>query len=146
MYDEMGKPCDGESCCNFEEASEEEMTDGQRLANGDIKVDDCIGFLQGIIEYESPDSMKSKYVNRIVDLLRDYQSIKREKAIWHPIDEKADSSKFVVFYDVNGGYMSPPSRCLLGYDTDFVKAMNKKHGANYTMWAYKDDLAPKKQD
>ena len=66
--------------------------------------------------------------------------------VWHSIDEKADSSKFVVLYDVNGGYMSPPSRCMLGFDSMFINAMNKKHGANYTMWAYMDDLAPNKED
>lgn len=66
--------------------------------------------------------------------------------VWHSIDEKADSSKFVVLYDVDGGYMSPPSRCMLGFDSMFVNAMNKKHGANYSMWAYKDDLAPTKED
>lgn len=66
-------------------------------------------------------------------------------SIWHSIDEKADSSKFVVLYDVEGGYMSPASRCILGFDSMFINAMNKKYGANYTMWAYKDDLAPKKE-
>jgi len=66
--------------------------------------------------------------------------------VWHSIDEKADSSKFVVLYDVDGGYMSPPSRCMLGFDSMFINAMNKKYGANYTMWAYKDDLAPNKED
>ena len=66
--------------------------------------------------------------------------------VWHSIDEKADSSKCVVLYDVNGGYMSPPSRCMLGFDSWFINAMNKKYGANYTMWAYKDDLAPNKED
>ena len=66
--------------------------------------------------------------------------------VWHSIDEKADSSKFVVLYDVAGGYMSPPSRCILGFDSMFINAMNKKHGANYTMWAYQDDLAPNKKE
>ena len=66
--------------------------------------------------------------------------------VWHSIDEKADSSKFVVLYDVNGDYMSPPSRCMLGFDSMFINAMNKKYGANYTMWAYQDDLAPIKQE
>jgi len=65
--------------------------------------------------------------------------------VWHSIDEKADSSKFIVLYDVDGGYMSPPSRCMLGFDSWFINAMNKKYGANYTMWAYKDDLAPNKE-
>ena len=67
------------------------------------------------------------------------------KKVWHNIDEKADGSKFVVLYDTDGGYMSPPSRSLFGFDSDFINAMNKKYGANYTMWAYRDDLAPKKE-
>jgi hypothetical protein len=62
--------------------------------------------------------------------------------VWHSIDEKADSSKFVVLYDVNGGYMSPPSRCVLGFDSMFINAMNKQYGANYTMWAYMEDIVP----
>ena len=66
--------------------------------------------------------------------------------VWHSIDEKADSSKSVVLYDINDGYMSPPSRYLLGFGSTFINAMNKKYGANYTMWAYKDDLAPTKED
>lgn len=74
------------------------------------------------------------------------KEIKAEKTVWHSIEEKADSSKPVVLYDVDGGYMSPPSRCLLGFDSWFIGAMNKKYGANYTMWAYKDDLAPTKED
>ena len=66
--------------------------------------------------------------------------------VWHSIGEKADSSKFVVLYDIDGGYMSPPSKCMLGFDSMFINAMNKKYGANYTMWAYKDDLTPTKED
>jgi hypothetical protein len=66
--------------------------------------------------------------------------------VWHSIDEEADSSKFVVLYDVAGGYMSPPSRCMLGFDSMFINAMNKKYGANYTMWAYQDDLAPNEKE
>lgn len=72
------------------------------------------------------------------------KDVKAEKKIWHPIGEKADGSKFVVLYDTEGGYMSPPARCAFGFDSDFVKAMNKKYGANYDMWAYKADLEPKK--
>ena len=72
--------------------------------------------------------------------------IKAMPKVWHSIGEKADSSKFVVLYDIDGGYMSPPSKCMLGFDSMFINAMNKKYGANYTMWAYKDDLTPTKED
>lgn len=71
---------------------------------------------------------------------------RKKKVVWHTLDEKADSSKYVVLYDVDGGYMSPPSRCILGFDSMFIDVMNKKYGANYTMWAYKDDLAPNKEN
>ena len=86
----------------------------------------------------------SDLCNDVADYLE--KSANNGKKVWHSIDEEADSSKFVVLYDVNGDYMSPPSRCMLGFDSDFINAMNKKYGANYTMWAYKDDLAPKKED
>ena len=66
--------------------------------------------------------------------------------VWHSIDEKADSNKYVVLYDVAGGYMSPPSRCTLGFGSMFINAMNNKYGANYTMWAYQDDLEPNEQE
>lgn len=66
--------------------------------------------------------------------------------VWHSIDEKADSSKVVVLYDVAGDYMSPPSSCMLGFDSVFINAMNKKYGVNYTMWAYQDDLIPLKKE
>ena len=65
--------------------------------------------------------------------------------VWHSIDEKADGNKFVVLYDVDSGYMSLPSRCMFGFDSMFINAMNKKYGANYTMWAYQDDLTPNKE-
>ena len=71
--------------------------------------------------------------------------VKTEKVIWHSIDEKADLSKSIVMYDPDGNYMSPPVRCPLSYDDFFVKTMNKKYGANYQMWAYMEDLTPKKK-
>ncbi len=71
--------------------------------------------------------------------------VKTEKKVWHPIDEKADMSKSIVMYDPDGNYMSPPVRCMLGYDDFFVNTMNKKYGANYQMWAYIEDLTPKKK-
>jgi len=72
--------------------------------------------------------------------------IEQMPKVWHGIDEKADSSKVVVLYDVAGDYMSPPSRCMLGFDSVFINAMNKKYGVNYTMWAYQDDLIPLKKE
>lgn len=81
----------------------------------------------------------------IVHLDEDLE-IKINKKIWHTIEEKADSNKYVIFYDPDGDYMSPPSRSMLGFDKMFVDAMNKKYGAKYTMWAYKEDLQPTKTE
>lgn len=86
----------------------------------------------------------SDLCNDVADYLEKFAN--NGKKVWHNIDEKADGSKFVVLYDTDGGYMSPPSRSVFGFDSDFINAMNKKYGANYTMWAYRDDLAPKKED
>ena len=90
------------------------------------------------------DETASPVVYTMLQLLM--SKIEAMPKVWHSIDEKADSGKFVVLYDINGGYMSPPYRCLLGFDSMFINAINKKHGANYTMWAYKDDLVPTKED
>lgn len=143
MYDEMGKPMDGETCSNYEEAGEDEMIEGERLANGEITIDDCIAYLTEQQEFHDPLSASGRRIQKSISYLREY---KERMNVWHSIDEKADGSKYVVLYDVDGGYMSPPSRCILGFDSMFINAMNKKHGANYTMWAYKDDLVPNKKE
>lgn len=84
-------------------------------------------------------------LGRLLNILRNgLDFTPATESVWHSIDEKADGTKFVVLYDVEGGYMSPASRCAFGFDSMFINAMNKKYGANYTMWAYKDDLAPKR--
>lgn len=66
--------------------------------------------------------------------------------VWHSFDEKPNLSKSVLFYDPVGNYMSPPVTCMLGFDDFFVRTLNKKYGANYTMWAYKDDITPMKRE
>ena len=71
---------------------------------------------------------------------------KSKKAVWHTLDEKADLSKSILMYDVDGNFMSPPVRCPFSFDDFFVKTMNKKYGANYTMWVYMDDIKPKMED
>lgn len=119
------------------------MADGERLANGEINIDDCIAYLSEQLVFHDPLSANGRRIQKSISYLREY---KDRMNAWHTIDEKADSNKYVVLYDVAGGYMSPPSRCILGFDSMFINAMNKKYGANYTMWAYKDDLAPKKKD
>ena len=62
--------------------------------------------------------------------------------VWHTFDEKPNLSKSVLLYDPNGNYMSPPVTCMLSFNDWFVETMNKKYGANYTMWAYMEDITP----
>ena len=62
--------------------------------------------------------------------------------VWHPISEKAVLSNFVLLYDGQGGFMSPPCRWPFDDFAGFVEAMNKKYGANYTQWAYLKDITP----
>ena len=87
------------------------------------------------------DNATSPVVYTMLQVL--LEKIEKMPDVWKPVIEKADSSKYVVLYDPDGGYMSPPCRGLLGFDSMFIDAMNKKYGANYTMWAYMDDLKPK---
>lgn len=65
--------------------------------------------------------------------------------VWHDISEEADLSKPVLLYDVDGDYMSPPSKFLLKDMPGFVSAMNRKYGANYTKWMYMEDIIPRKE-
>lgn len=62
--------------------------------------------------------------------------------VWHTFDDKPNLSKSVLLYDPNGNYMSPPVTCLLSFSDWFVETMNKKYNANYTMWAYMEDITP----
>lgn len=64
--------------------------------------------------------------------------------VWRTFDEKPDLSKSVLLYDPVGNFMSPPLTCMLSFDEMFVSVVNKKYGANYTMWTYKDDITPMK--
>ena len=67
-------------------------------------------------------------------------------AIWHDVSEEADLSKPVLLYDVEGGWMSPPSTFMLKDMPGFVCAMNRKYGANYTKWVYQEDILPSKKE
>lgn len=67
-------------------------------------------------------------------------------ALWHDVSEEADLSKPVLLYDVDGGWMSPPSKFLLKDMPGFVDAMNRKYGANYTKWVYQEDILPSKKE
>lgn len=67
-------------------------------------------------------------------------------SLWRDVSEEADLSRPVLLYDVNGGWMSPPSKFMLKDMPGFVSAMNKKYGANYTKWIYMDEILPSKND
>lgn len=59
--------------------------------------------------------------------------------IWHKVSEEANLTRPVVLSD-GDKYMSPPSTFPFKDMSGFVNAMNKKYKADYTIWAYMDDL------
>ena len=61
------------------------------------------------------------------------------KDIWHKVSEEANLTRPVVLSD-GDKYMSPPCTFPFKDMSGFVKAMNKKYKADYTIWAYMDDL------
>jgi len=61
------------------------------------------------------------------------------KEIWHKVSEEANLTRPVVLSD-GDKYMSPPCTFPFKDMSGFVKAMNKKYKADYTIWAYMDDL------
>ena len=68
--------------------------------------------------------------------------------IWHKVSEEANLTRPVVLSD-GDKYMSPPCTFPFKDMPGFVKAMNKKYKADYTIWAYMDDLlniSPLQQD
>lgn len=78
MYDEIGKPMDGETCSNYEEAGEDEMADGERIANGDITVDDCIAWLYERYEMsdtQSPTGQRIRMAVKFLNELKDYKKV-----------------------------------------------------------------------
>ena len=66
--------------------------------------------------------------------------------VWHSFDETPNLSTSVLLYDPKNNFMSPPVRCAISFDDFFVQVMNKKYGANYTMWAYMDDVTPMRRE
>lgn len=59
--------------------------------------------------------------------------------IWHKVSEEANLTRPVVLSD-GDKYMSPPCTFPFKDMSGFVRAMNKRYKANYTIWAYMDDL------
>ena len=66
--------------------------------------------------------------------------------VWHMFDVKPDLSKPILLYDPKNNFMSPPVTCMLSFNDMFVCAMNKKYGANYSLWVYMDDITPMKRE
>lgn len=89
MYDDLGLPEDGEKCCNYEQADEEEMAEGQRIANGeDIKIGDCIGFLRSQAEEQNADSPKRTLYNKSVEYLNKLQEQHEEDRLWMDVVQR----------------------------------------------------------
>lgn len=80
------------------------------------------------------------------DFQKQVKSKAYEQASGYFTTNEESLSKSVLFYDPVGNYMSPPVTCMLGFDDFFVRTLNKKYGANYTMWAYMDDITPMKRE
>lgn len=59
--------------------------------------------------------------------------------IWHKVSEEANLTRPVVLSD-GDKYMSPPCTFPFKDMSGFVNAMNKRYKADYTIWAYMDDL------
>ena len=70
MYDELSKPADGEECYNYDEADEDALSAAKCMIAGDIKLDDCIGWLLAQAENVQPDSPTAKTAKTAVNFLR----------------------------------------------------------------------------
>lgn len=83
MFDDPSLPEDGEKCYNYEEASEEEMAEGQRIAQDeDINIDDCIAFLKAQSEEHHTDIQKRTLFNKSVKYLNKLQVQHEEDEMW----------------------------------------------------------------
>lgn len=80
-------------------------------------------------------------IKDIHDIITSLQQEQPEfvKEIWHKVSEEANLTRPVVLSD-GDKYMSPPCTFPFKDMSGFVKAMNKKYKADYTIWAYMDDL------
>ena len=114
MYDDFGLPEDGEKCYNYEEASEEEMAEGQRIAEGeDIKIEDCVGFLKAQSEEQhEEDEMWMDVVQR---------ENKFWKAFWDYINDEAIGDKQRIIDAVCNNEHND----LIGY-VEVTKSINDK--------------------
>lgn len=93
MYDEFGKPDDGEKCYNYEEADEDVLAEGKRIADGDITIDDCIAWLlsqaENVVQPGTPTANK---VKKTVDYLRSLREKNEENQMW--MQEVTERNKF----------------------------------------------------
>jgi hypothetical protein len=93
MYDEFGKPDDGEKCYNYEEADEDVLAEGKRIADGDITIDDCIAWLlsqaENVVQPGTPTANK---VKKTVDYLQSLREKNEENQMW--MQEVTERNKF----------------------------------------------------
>lgn len=79
----------------------------------------------------------AEFRNHIVSLLEEQPEFVNK--IWHKVSEEANLTRPVVLSD-GDKYMSPPCTFPFKDMSGFVNAMNKRYKADYTIWAYMDDL------
>lgn len=92
MYDEFSKPADGEECYNYEDADEDVLAEGKRIADGDITIDDCIGWLLAQAENVHQDSPNAKKARTTVHFLRSLRQQNEENQMW--MQEVTERNKF----------------------------------------------------
>jgi hypothetical protein len=64
----------------------------------------------------------------------------QRKAVWHPIEEKIDLRKSVLF--TNGSVISSSMRFMIDVVDFWLRDQEKKAGIKYDRWAYADELLP----
>lgn len=81
------------------------------------------------------------YLERVINIIKSLQQERPEfvNEIWHKVNEEANLTRPIVLSD-GDKYMSPPCTFPFKDMPGFVNAMNKKYKADYTIWAYMDDL------
>lgn len=100
MYDELSKPADGEKCYNYDEADEDALEEAKRMNDGDITIDDCIGWLLAQSENVQPDSQTAKMARANVNFLRSLKQQNKDISLimdWlERIEQVADDRKTIT--------------------------------------------------
>ena len=99
MYDDFGLPEDGDKCYNFMEADEEEKAEGQRLADGELTIDDCIPYLSHQQEFYDPLLASGRTIQKSISLLREYKEQQAKTVAWSPETEERLRAKLRGEYE-----------------------------------------------